>query len=1656
MKKSLTILIAIVLCLAFSKTSLAQTAASATWAMSTAAVAAPSVSGAVSATTEVLTGLEFNSTSTVGGFTGGRLRGTGNTWPTGQLDYISTKYLEFTVSPTANSFTVSSIGVNMWAASSSTIRASIYYSLNGFTSSTQIRDGNGSGNLSTSTVTAFSYTTPILVPSGSTLTIRIYPFIYNSTSVSGKYFIANNLVVSGSTSALPTLTTTDASEILSTSANSGGNITSDGGASVTARGVCWNTAGTPTTSDSYTSNGTGTGSFSSILTDLTMGTTYYARAYATNSVGTAYGNQISFTTSSSASLPTVTTASITSILPTSAAGGGTVIADGGATVTDRGICWNTSGSPSTADAFQSNGSGLGTFSSTLTPLLSLTTYHVRAYATNSVGTAYGTEVTFNTPLHYYNTPSTDISVPSNWGTDLGGGGTHPSDFTSNNTTYYIYGTGATIGSAVTFSGTGSAVVLGDGTTANSLVIPEAYSLTGTINVSANATLNIQNTSGLTFGTLDPNCQINYDGSSSLTLLAGSYTNLASTNDAGAVRTLPSGTISVSGSFNAGAATYDVTGNTFVFNGSSTQNITSAIFNNLNINNSSVISASNTVILAAGGTLTIAASKTLTVNGVLDNKSVNTVALGGGLIISSSGEYQADVASSKIPAATFQAGSTLHILNSLDAGLGIPASIGGNVICDVSGNLGAWMKSSVTIGGNLTVLNGALNNGTGGSSRTLLVQGNMTISGGEYDIAGTAAVLTNQTLTVSGNLTVNGTAKLYASSNSTAGTVGTINIGGNLIHTAGEIGQALNAVGGAVVFNSSSTAQSIASIGFANSPTITFNNTSSGGLTLGSDLTLNGTLTLTNGVLTLGSQNLILGSAATIAGTPSATAMIYANSTGQLRRSVTTSGSFLFPIGDVSGTAEYTPVTLTASAAAYSSAYLTVNTTRAKHPSNTSSTDYLNRYWTVNASGFTDLVYSGIFNYTTGDVAGSESLIFGAFHSGSTWQNVGNVNVINHNFTTPNLVVLGDFTCADGTVVPTSPIMTVSTSGIGFGHVDRNTTSAEQSYTITGYYLSPAEESITITAPTHFEVSTTSGSGFSSSITLPYTGSTLSATTIYVHFVAPNVTGPTQFTGTLTNTGGGATVQNISLSGTSQISNAELGVNIVVAKDGSGDYTTIQAGINAIPTTHDGISPYKLFIRQGFYHEKVSVPGTISDVLIVGESRDSTILDYTDYVGMSGTSDVPGTSSVETIKINASNITFKNMTIQDTVTRERAVAINITNSADKVTFRDCNIYGHQDTYYFWNCYRVYHINCKITGSVDFIFGTGLAVFDSCSLEVNRNGGVLTAASTTSNFAYGFVFRNCTITSVATGFDGAPITSFYLGRPWQNNPKTTFLQCYEPATLAAAGYTLMNSDPAASVNQNTLYAEYDCYGPGSSYATRATIAGNANYGRQLTLAESQNYTLATIFAAASKTDSPFPNGDWMPEGATTLLPVELSSFTAASVDGKVTLKWKTATEVNSARFEIERSNKAENAAWKSVGSVRSAGISNSPREYSYTDNQLVVGKYNYRLKTVDNDGSYAYSSVIEVTVAAPRVFTVSQNYPNPFNPSTVINFSLPQSGKVSLSIYNVLGQKVMTLLDETLEAGTYQRSFNAAGLASGTYVYQLRAGNSVITKKMLLLK
>ena len=197
-----------------------------------------------------------------------------------------------------------------------------------------------------------------------------------------------------------------------------------------------------------------------------------------------------------------------------------------------------------------------------------------------------------------------------------------------------------------------------------------------------------------------------------------------------------------------------------------------------------------------------------------------------------------------------------------------------------------------------------------------------------------------------------------------------------------------------------------------------------------------------------------------------------------------------------------------------------------------------------------------------------------------------------------------------------------------------------------------------------------------------------------------------------------------------------------------------------------------------------------------------------------------------------------------------------------------------------------------------------------------------------------------------------------------------------------------------------------------------------------------------------------------GGTLAVPVELTLFSGYEFDGKVFLQWSTGSEINNYGFEIERSFDSK-SDWKRIGFLPGHGTASESKSYSFKDENINTGKYFYRLKQIDYNGSFTYSNTVEINIDLPSTYSLEQNFPNPFNPATTIRFTIPKDGRVKLSIYNLLAEEVAVLLDEHLKAGFHQVEWNGIDknnkmLSSGAYFYRLEAGDFVEVKKMMLMK
>ena len=324
--------------------------------------------------------------------------------------------------------------------------------------------------------------------------------------------------------------------------------------------------------------------------------------------------------------------------------------------------------------------------------------------------------------------------------------------------------------------------------------------------------------------------------------------------------------------------------------------------------------------------------------------------------------------------------------------------------------------------------------------------------------------------------------------------------------------------------------------------------------------------------------------------------------------------------------------------------------------------------------------------------------------------------------------------------------------------------------------------------------------------------------------------------------------------------------VVVAADGSGDYTTVQEAFDALPVDN---KPHIVRLRPGTYEEKVTLTSRHPYVTLIGDDAATCIISWDDYAGRdNGTGGTLGTSGSQTFLIEANDFTASHVTIANTYVNSQAntaangkdtQAVSVQVKADRAAFYECRITGYQDTFYGRGTGRVYLRDCYVEGNVDFIFGSSTILLERCTLHMNRNNSVVTAPSTPADHNYGIVCMDCTITfpsSDEVDFDGSKFSYFHLGRGWyptqEAKPRAVFLRCEEPASLKAEGWTTMSATSPAP----TLFAEYRCTGEG---ATADRLAQRANGGRQLSDAEAAEYTVEKIFAKTSATEYA---ADWLP--------------------------------------------------------------------------------------------------------------------------------------------------------------------------------------------------
>jgi len=308
--------------------------------------------------------------------------------------------------------------------------------------------------------------------------------------------------------------------------------------------------------------------------------------------------------------------------------------------------------------------------------------------------------------------------------------------------------------------------------------------------------------------------------------------------------------------------------------------------------------------------------------------------------------------------------------------------------------------------------------------------------------------------------------------------------------------------------------------------------------------------------------------------------------------------------------------------------------------------------------------------------------------------------------------------------------------------------------------------------------------------------------------------------------------------------ASKAYDIVVAPDGSGNFRTVQEAFNSVPDNSEKRT--HIFIREGRYKEKLVLAASKKNVTLIGESTEGVVLTYDDHSGkvaQGGSKDTINTYSSFSTSIEADGFTCEHVTFENSAGRVgQAVAIMI--NADRVKFKNCRFIGNQDTFFANTTGRIYVQDCYIEGTTDFIFGSAIAVFDSCVLHSKKKSHV-TAASTPEGNKYGYVFLNCKLVA------DSEIRGVSLGRPWRPFAKVVYIGCEIGAHISSAGWDNWKNPE----NEKTaFYREYRCYGAG------ADTSGRVPWSKQLSGSDAAGYTLGKIFAADAAA-APFKN-DWDP--------------------------------------------------------------------------------------------------------------------------------------------------------------------------------------------------
>jgi pectin methylesterase-like acyl-CoA thioesterase len=560
----------------------------------------------------------------------------------------------------------------------------------------------------------------------------------------------------------------------------------------------------------------------------------------------------------------------------------------------------------------------------------------------------------------------------------------------------------------------------------------------------------------------------------------------------------------------------------------------------------------------------------------------------------------------------------------------------------------------------------------------------------------------------------------------------------------------------------------------------------------------------------------------------------------------------------------------------------------------------------------------------------------------------------------------------------SPALTV-TGTIGNFSQTVGTPSIPQTFTVNGTDLTG---NVTVTAPTPFEVSEDDNT-WSSVITLvPVNGNVQSSVLVRLNAGATG-----SYSGSVTIESSGATAVNVPVSGnTNEATSIPAGTNAVVAKDGSGDFTSVQAAIDAAPT---GLtSPYKIFIRNGKYIEPVKIPANKPFIQLVGESLAETIISYDNYSGKPNPAGGSyGTSTCGTLIINAPDVMLMNLSIENSVAYGKDAnaippapgdgpqAVAVYTTSDRVVFYNCRFNGGQDTYYGGNVKgtRAYLKNCYIDGNTDFLFGSSTIIFDSCIIHPRTrldggNLGYITAVNTKEESGYGYVFRDCKITKNRG-------TTFYsLGRPWQNDASTAdaskshnkvaFLNTTMGSSVLPSGWSTWDA------GTNTNYITYAEYNSKKYDGSPVDVSNRVPWSKQLTATEAAKYyNNDTVFVNADTPEMTTwdPYAEW-PELNTAFKPeISVSNLIAKKGSTTSTITWNLSCPMPDVTLDLYRSTDKANFTLVNT----QVSVEDSAGNFSFSENAPPAGQTYYYIVNASRPGYTSITSDTTLVSSTPAI-------------------------------------------------------------------------------------